>query len=383
MYHKLGKIPHKRHTIFKGEDGQLRYEELFGNEGFSGSSSLLYHVHRPTQVTQVAKPVNIEPVVKVSDNITSRKIKGEKIGQGQDWFNGKKNLFFNADITIAISHFENATDDVFYKNATGDELFFIHQGKGVLKTFLGEIPFSSGDYLLIPKGIIYQFDFKQGLNKVLYIGSSTSINFPKRYLGKNGQFLEHSPICERDLRLPQNLVTVNEKGDFKIRIQKQGFLHEVSYAYHPFDVVGWDGYCFPFAISIHDFEPITGSIHMPPPIHQMFESRNFVVCSFCPRMFDYHPQAIPAPYHHSNIDSDEVLYYVEGDFMSRDSIECGDFTLHPAGIPHGPHPGTIEGSIGKKRTEELAVMIDTFNPLKITAAAVEIEDRNYFKSWTK
>jgi homogentisate 1,2-dioxygenase len=317
----------------------------------------------------------------VVENVTSRKFKNGLCEYKSDYIDSKEPLMVNDDLIVGTAYLYKSEQNYFYKNATGDELIFVHKGSGVLKTFLGNLSFSDGDYLIIPKGVIYQIDFSTSANKIFYIDSKSKISFPKRYLSSKGQFLEHAPICERDIRLPSELITVDQKGDFKVIINKNNYLHEVIYAHHPFDVVGWDGYCYPFAISIHDFEPITGSIHQPPTVHQIFEGRNFVVCSFCPRLFDYHPDAIPAPYHHSNIDSDEVLYYVEGDFMSRDNIECGDITLHPAGIPHGPHPGTIEASIGKKSTEELAVMVDPFNPFKLTIKAVEIEDYNYFKSW--
>jgi homogentisate 1,2-dioxygenase len=381
MYHKLGNIPVKRHIQFRKEDGTLYYEELFGNEGFSSDSSLIYHINRPTQIKEIRGVSDVSPVAEVHDNITSRKIKANEFNQSSAYNEGKTPLLFNNDLTIGVSNPKGSHKDVFHKNSTFDELIFVHKGSGVLKTFLGSIQFNPGDYLVIPKGIIYQIHFNTSTNKLLYLESNSTIGFPKRYLSEKGQFLEGAPISERDIRLPQNLESFDEKGDFKILINKHHKIHEVIYAYHPFDVVGWDGYCYPFAISIHDFEPITGKIHQPPPVHQIFEGANYVVCSFCPRLYDYHPQAIPAPYHHSNIDSDEVLYYVEGNFMSRGNIECGDITLHPSGIPHGPHPGTIEKSIGKSKTEELAVMIDPFKPLKITQAALSVEDKNYFKSW--
>ena len=381
MYHKLGKIPPKRHTQFRKDDGSLFYEELFGNEGFSCDSSLLYHVHPPTQVKEVKEAFDVKPVLAVGDNIKSRKLKANTVPSSKFYNEGKTPLLFNNDVTIGIANPSEANPDLFHKNSSFDELVFIHHGEGVLKTFLGEIDFVSGDYIVIPKGVIYQFHFSTKKNKILYLESNSSIAFPKRYLSKKGQFLEGAPICERDIKLPNNLKYYDKKGTFKIRINKGYKIHEVAYASHPFDVIGWDGYCYPFAISIHNFEPITGMIHQPPPVHQIFQGNNFVVCSFCPRLFDYHPLAIPAPYNHSNIDSDEVLYYVEGNFMSRDNIECGDITLHPAGIPHGPHPGTIEKSIGKSKTEELAVMVDTFKPLQLTQQALNIEDENYFKSW--
>jgi homogentisate 1,2-dioxygenase len=229
--------------------------------------------------------------------------------------------------------------------------------------------------------MIYQMDFDEEENKLFIVESAHPIYTPKRYRNYFGQLLEHSPFCERDIRVPEELETHDEKGDFLIKIKKEGILYDYVYASHPFDVVGYDGYNYPYAFSIHDFEPITGRVHQPPPVHQTFETPAFVICSFVPRLYDYHPASIPAPYNHSNIDSDEVLYYVDGDFMSRNNVEKGQITLHPGGIPHGPHPGTYEGSIGKKETLELAVMVDTFKPLKITEAALEVELANYYKSW--
>ena len=381
MYYKLGKIPPKRHIQFRKKDGSLYYEELFGNEGFSSDSSLIYHIHPPTQVSEVKGFKDVAPKAAVNENITSRKIKANKLPSGSSYNEGKVPLLFNNDLTIGVSNPQSSLRDIYYKNASFDELIFVHKGNGLLKTFLGNINFCDGDYLIIPRGIIYQIEFESKKNKILYIESNSPISFPKRYLSKRGQFLEGAPLSERDIKLPEGLNSNDEKGRFKLHINKNHKIHEVIYASHPFDVVGWDGYCYPFAVSIHNFEPITGKIHQPPPVHQIFEGNNFVVCSFCPRLFDYHPKSIPAPYNHSNIDSDEVLYYVEGDFMSRDSIECGDITLHPSGIPHGPHPGTVEKSIGESKTDELAVMVDPFNPLKITQDALSVEDENYFKSW--
>jgi homogentisate 1,2-dioxygenase len=256
--------------------------------------------------------------------------------------------------------------DYFFKNADADEMIFVHEGAGLLKTMYGELRFGYGDYLVIPRGTIYQMEFDSSVNRLFIVESFSPIRFPKRYLSKFGQLLEHSPFCERDIRPPGNLVTHDTTGDHLIRVKKKGVLYGLHYNHHPFDVVGWDGCCYPFAFSIHDFEPITGRVHQPPPVHQTFEANNFVVCSFVPRLYDYHPDAIPAPYNHSNIDSDEVLYYVDGDFMSRKNVTRGMITLHPAGIPHGPHPGTVEKSIGKKETKELAVMVDTFHPLMLT-----------------
>jgi homogentisate 1,2-dioxygenase len=273
--------------------------------------------------------------------------------------------------------------DYFYKNADADELIFVHEGDGTLKTIYGDLDFAYGDYLLIPRGTIYQISFTSPDNRLFIVESFSPIRFPKKYLSRNGQLLEHSPYFERDIRAPRSLLTHEEAGDFVIRTKKKGWIYPIHYAYHPFDVIGWDGCCYPFAFSIHDFEPITGRVHQPPPVHQTFEANHFVVCSFCPRLFDYHPQAIPAPYNHSNIDSDELLYYVDGDFMSRNNVTRGMITLHPAGIPHGPHPGMVEKSIGSKETRELAVMVDTFHPLFLTAEALDLENQGYVTSWAE
>ena len=381
IYHKLGEIPHKRHTVFKKKDGSLYYEQLFGTIGFDGMSTLMYHVYRPTMVKEVGTTLDVSPKAAVDYNLTSRLLKGFEVQPKDDFLDSRIVVLFNNDVHIGLAAPKKSVQDYFYKNADADELIFVHEGSGILKTMLGDIPFTTGDYLLIPRGMIYQIHFDSADNRLLVTESFHPIYTPKRYRNWFGQHLEHSPFCERDFKLPQNLETHDEKGEFLIKVKKQGQLHHIIYASHPFDVVGWDGYNFPYGFSIHDFEPITGRVHQPPPVHQTFETGAFVICSFCPRLYDYHPEAIPAPYNHSNIDSDEVLYYVEGDFMSRKGIDRGYISLHPAGIPHGPHPGTYEGSIGKKGTEELAVMIDTFKPLKLTQAALDIDDGKYYQSW--
>ena len=381
FYHKLGKIPHKRHTTFKKGDGSYYYEQLFGTIGFDGMSSLIYHNQRPTQVKEVLLSNDISPKIAIDKNIKSLSLKGFNIGVQDDFLKSRVPVLVNNDCHIVLAAPKKSLRDYFYKNTDADELLFIHRGKGKLRTFLGNIDFGYGDYLLIPRGMIYQIDFDTEDNRLFIVESYDPLYTPKRYRNWFGQLLEHSPFCERDIRPPSELETYDEKGEFLIKVKKEGVLHELIYASHPFDVVGWDGYNFPYAFNIHDFEPITGRVHQPPPVHQTFEASSFVVCSFCPRLYDYHPEAIPAPYNHSNIDSDEVLYYVDGDFMSRNNIDKGQITLHPAGIPHGPHPGAMERSIGKKETQELAVMVDTFKPLKVTKQALEIEDKTYYKSW--
>ncbi len=381
IYHKLGKIPPKRHTIFRKPDGGLYNEQLFGTIGFDGMASLSYHVHRPTQVQAIGKSRDLTPAIAVEKNMQARLLKGFDVRPADDFLESRVPLLVNNDIHIGLAAPRHSVRDYFYKNADADEMLFIHRGSGTLRTMLGNVPFEYGDYLIIPRGMIYQIEFDTEDNRILYSESFHPIYTPKRYRNWFGQLLEHSPFCERDYKMPTELETYDETGEFLMKIKKQGHLHEMVYATHPFDVIGWDGYNFPYGFSIHNFEPITGRVHQPPPVHQTFETSTFVVCSFCPRLYDYHPEAIPAPYNHSNIDSDEMLYYVDGDFMSRNHIEQGHITLHPGGIPHGPHPGAYERSIGKKETGELAVMIDTFKPLMITKNALDIDDGEYYRSW--
>ena len=381
FYHQLGTIPPKRHTQMRKPNGDLYYEQLFGTVGFDGMSSLLYHINRPTMVQDILPSIDVSPEIAVNKNMKSLRLVGFDVPPTADFLDSRTALLVNNDLHLGVAAPQQSLTEYFYKNADADELIFVHRGSGTLRTLLGNITFSYGDYLIIPRGIIYQIQFDTTDNRLLFLESFHPIYTPKRYRNWFGQLLEHSPYCERDIRRPSNLETHDEKGSFLLKVKKQGMLHQYVYSTHPFDVVGWDGYNFPYAFSIHDFEPITGRIHQPPPVHQTFETSAFVVCSFCPRVYDYHPLSIPAPYNHSNIDSDEVLYYVDGDFMSRNDISAGQFTLHPGGIPHGPHPGAYERSIGKKDTQELAVMVDTFKPLMITKAAMKIDDGKYWKSW--
>jgi homogentisate 1,2-dioxygenase len=381
QYHQLGTIPKKRHVVFPNPKGGIYSEQLFGTIGFDGMSSNMYHIHRPTQVKKLGDSINIRPQIARSNNLESLKLKGFRIQSKSDYIHSRVCVLTNSDCDIELAAPSASMSDYFYKNADADELLFVHRGKGVLRTQLGNLSFSEGDYLLIPRGVIYQLKFKGVENRLLIVNSQHPIYTPKRYRNHFGQLMEHAPFCERDVRRPSSLETHDKKGDFIVKIRKQNELTDVVYAYHPFDVVGYDGYNYPWAFSIHDFEPITGRIHQPPPVHQTFESAGFVVCSFVPRLYDYHPEAIPAPYNHSNIDSDEVLYYVDGDFMSRNDTKIGDLTLHPAGIPHGPHPGAAERSIGKKETAELAVMVDTFAPLQVTQTAMKLKSSNYLTSW--
>ncbi|NVJ88057.1 MAG: homogentisate 1,2-dioxygenase [Flavobacteriaceae bacterium] len=381
FYHKLGNIPHKRHIQFRKKDGSLYYEQLFGTIGFDGMSTNSYHEKRPTMVKEIKQQYSVAPKVAKANNIQSYRFRGFQVKPENDYLESRKIVLTNSDCNIILAAPKNSTKEYFYKNTDADEVIFIHKGIGKLRTHLGNIDFKYGDYLVIPRGIIYKLDFDTSDNRLFIVESYHPVYTPKRYRNWFGQLLEHSPFCERDIRRPEELETYNQLGDFTIKVKKQNEIIEMVYASHPFDVVGYDGYNYPYAFSIHDFEPITGRIHQPPPVHQTFETSAFVICSFVPRLYDYHPQSIPAPYNHSNIDSDEVLYYVDGDFMSRNDIEAGHISLHPAGIPHGPHPGATERSIGKTETEELAVMVDTFKPLQVTEEAMKIADEDYFKSW--
>lgn len=380
-YHHNGKIPHKRHTQFKSEKGDFYYEQLFGTEGFHGISSLLYHLQRPTQIKKIGESYEVSPQVAVRKNVLPRRLVGANLKPEKDFLDSRKVLMLNNDVEFGIAKPQNSMSDYFYKNADNDEMLFVQKGSGILKTLMGNLEFSYGDYLIIPRGTIYQLDFDDNDNLLLFLESHSPIYVPKRYHNEFGQLLEHAPFCERDIIPPTHVEPIDETGDFLIKIKKQNLITDFIYASHPFDVVGWDGYFFPYKFSIKDFEPITGRIHQPPPVHQTFEGHNFVVCSFVPRLFDYHPLSIPAPYNHSNIDSEEVLFYVEGDFMSRKGIHQEDFTLHPGGIPHGPQPGAMEASIGKKETDEYAVMIDSFKPLMLTKDALAVEDSSYKFSW--
>lgn len=382
-YYKLGNIPHKRHTQFRKADGSLYSEQLFSTEGFSNDYSLLYHVYPPTQIIKTEVQQDVSPKIAEEKMLKHRSFEGFRVKPEKDFLQSRKAVMVNQDCHIILAAPQESMKDYFYKNTDADEMIFVHEGSGVVHTQYGELPFSYGDYIILPRGTIYQIEFADEKNRLFIVESFKPLRFPKKYISKFGQLMEHAPYCERDIRTPQNLKTFDEKGDFVIKAKKRGMMYGLHYGTHPFDVVGWDGCCYPYIFSIHDFEPITGRVHQPPPVHQTFETDAFVVCSFVPRLFDYHPQAIPAPYNHSNIDSDELIYYVDGDFMSRKNVTRGMITLHPAGIPHGPHPGAVQKSIGAKETKELAVMVDTFHPLMITQVGLEIENSDYVMSWAE
>jgi len=383
FYVSRGNVPHKRHTQHRAPDGSLYAEELFGVEGFTGRSSLLYHRVPPTRTHQIEKVRELHYEA-VDDGLhRHRLVKTSSMTAQGNVVDGRVPLFFNNDVLMGVARpTEDLPENIFYRNGEADEMLFVHNGKGTIESNFGPLRYGPGDYIVIPIGTTWRLAQDAGSeHRILYVESPTEIVPPKRYRNDWGQLLEHSPFSQRDIRVPEAAAARDEEGDFVIWVRIRGRLTAYHYKNHPFDVVGWDGYLFPFIFNIGDFEPITGRIHQPPPVHQTFAGRNYVVCSFVPRKFDYHPLAIPAPYNHSNINSDEVIYYVAGNFMSRRGVEVSSFTLHPAGIPHGPHPGTVEASIGKEGTEELAVMVDTFHPLNLTREATRLEDESYPYSW--
>jgi homogentisate 1,2-dioxygenase len=387
-YFKLGQLPPKRHVQFRRPDGALYSEEVFGTEGFVGPTSTLYHIHPPTQVTGWKSMYGTKPQYVETEVMRMRHLKSAPMKPKGDPVTGRVVLFGNSDVEMSVCSPAEPMN-YHFKNAMGDECIFIHFGSGTVFTQFGTLQFGPKDYIVIPKGTIYRMEFNarkkdEPSDKFLVIETANGSHIapPPRYISKKtSQFLEHAPYCERDLKVPELPLTFDESGQFEVRIKARDLVHSYIYDYHPLDVVGWDGCYYPYIFNIDDFSPIVGKHHMPPPTHQTFEGHNFVICSFCPRVLDFHPQAIPIPYNHSNLDSDEVLYYVEGDYKARKGIEVGSLTLHPQGIPHGPHPGTIEKSLGKTYTNELAVMCDTFRPLYPTKAALAIDDAAYPDSW--
>jgi len=380
-YISRGQLPKQRHIVFDKPNGGMYYEQLISTIGFGGVYSLTYHCHQPTNVKHIGEPIDVTPVAVSDTNMQMRSLQGFNVKPEADYIKSRKTVLFNADVKISLAAPTKSTDDYFFKNGDADEVIFVHKGEGTLRTMYGNIDFCYGDHLIIPKGTTYVLDFKSTENRLFIVESFMQVRLPERYKNNDGQLLEHAPFYDRDIKVPQNLETHDELGDFKVMVKRGGKVYPYTYASHPFDVVGWDGQMYPYAISIHDFQPITGRLHMPPPIHQTFETPAMVMCAFVPRLYDYHPKSVPAPYNHHNVDTDEVLYYVDGDFMSRNNIEKGQITLHPVGVTHGPHPGAIERSVGQKETQELAVMVDTFKPLMLTQAAVDIEDVDYWKSW--
>ena len=382
MYHQLGTLPRKRHIVFRRPDGRLYPEELIGNQGFVGPSSLLYHVQQPTQVLSVNTVKELRWEVDPDPTLRHRHFRTAALASTPSVTADRIPLLFNPDVAMSFVSPER-DDEYFYRNAQGDEVVYVSDGAGVLETQLGDLAFSRGDYLVIPRGIMHRYRFTERPVRCLVIESRGYVRTPKRYRNEHGQLTEMAPFSERDIRRPANLQTRDEQGEFRLVIKKDHRLTAYVVDHHPFDVVGWDGYYYPWAFNINDFEPRVGRVHLPPPVHQTFEGDGFVICSFCPRPYDFDPEAVPVPYNHSNVMSDEVLYYASSEFMSRKGIEYGSVTLHPDGVPHGPHPGRTEASLGQTHTNELAVMLDTFRPLRVSKAAREVEDQSYFRSWVE
>ncbi|MBI3471349.1 MAG: homogentisate 1,2-dioxygenase [Candidatus Solibacter usitatus] len=379
-YHRLGEIPAKRHSVFRQPSGLLYTEELMGNHGFTGPASLVYHIHRPTEVLRVEHFCDLPWEAEAQRPLRHRHFLTTQLQSGESPTLDRIPVLFNHDVALSVVEPKRG-DEFFYRNAQGDEVVFVAEGAGVLETQLGELPFRQGDYLVIPRFILHRYRLEAGPFRFLVIESAGYVRTPKRYRNEYGQLLESAPFCERDFRRPQKIEPRDEKGEFRLMIKKDNRLTEVILAHHPWDVAGWDGYYYPWAFNIADFEPRVGRFHLPPPVHQTFESEGFVVCSFCPRPYDFDPTAVPAPYSHSNVMSDEVLYYANSEFMSRKGIQYGSVTLHPDGLPHGPQPGRTEASIGQKVTNELAVMVDTFRPLHVSVQALAVEDKEYYRSW--
>jgi homogentisate 1,2-dioxygenase len=378
-YHRLGELPRKRHTQFR-TNGQLLVEEVMGLEGFSGNESILYHHTSPCRILEAGE---FEPIVHeewVPDAHVHRHLETGGISAGGDPITGRRCLMWNSDLEVSLCRPAEETE-AFYRNGEGDELIFVHEGSGELETIFGALPYRQHDYIVIPRGTTYRFRFEGDDQLLLTLHTPGEFETPNRYRNRYGQLLESAPFSHRDLHPPVTLETHREGGDFELILRVRGGLQHYRLDYHPLDVVGWDGYVYPYTFNIHDFEPRTGRIHLPPPTHQTFQGPNFVVCSFCPRELDYDPEAVPLPYHHSNLQSEEMIYYVSGEFGSRKGIEIGSITVHPSGLPHGPQPGLVEKALGARRTEELAVMWDTFAPMMLTTFARELDDPDYAYSW--
>ncbi|MEI6740850.1 MAG: homogentisate 1,2-dioxygenase [Gemmatimonadaceae bacterium] len=382
FYHAIGEIPRKRHTVFRRPDGGLYAEELMGHEGFVGTSSLLYHIHPPTTVLSARKLQTLRWEADTETSLRHRHFLTSRITPGGSVTTDRVPLLFNSDVAMLYVE-PDRTDAICYRNSQADEVVYVVEGQGVLESIFGDLPFRAGDYVVIHRNITHRWrlDPSAGRTKLVVFESRGHVRVPSRYRNDFGQMLEGAPFCERDIRRPQATAPRDERGEFPVLVKQYDALHELVLDHHPFDVVGWDGYFYPWIFNIHDFEPIVGRIHQPPPVHQTFQGDGFVICSFCPRPYDFDPQAVPAPYNHSNVDSDEVLFYASSEFMSRKGIEYGSITHHPDGLPHGPHPGRTEASIGAKFTNELAVMMDSFKPLHVAKAAERIEDPAYHKSW--
>ncbi|MBI3979363.1 MAG: homogentisate 1,2-dioxygenase [Chloroflexi bacterium] len=381
-YQRLGSLPQKRHTQFRKPDGTLYVEEVFGAEGFSGKQSLMYHLYAPTEIVDLAPGPSFAPERWDDGSLSHRHLRTAQLQPGGDPIAGRRQLLFNDQVTIGVARPVEAMS-YFFRNAHCDEMYYIQDGSGAVASQFGVLPYRTGDYVLIPRGTTYQVRLESAAQRWLVVEAHGAIDTPNRYRNDWGQILEHAPYSERDFRGPATLETHDERGAFRILVKYSGRSMWYTLGHHPFDVVGWDGMLYPVAFNIADFEPITKLVHAPPPAHQTFQGPGFVVCSFVPRKVDYHPEAVPAPYVHHNLDSNEVMFYLNTKYGARRGIEVGSMTLHPEGIPHGPQPGAVEASLGQERTEELAVMVDTFRPLFLTQQAAALLDPSYPLSWSQ
>jgi homogentisate 1,2-dioxygenase len=380
-YRSVGDLPRKRHTQFRQPDGSLYAEELMGQEGFSSDSSLLYHRHLPTAIVAAEEfsppPWSRRPNLPLKP----RHLRTHKLDAGgADPVLGRAHLLANDDCRISYAVADRPSP--LYRNAVGDECVYVEAGRARIESTFGALEVGPGDYVIIPTSVIHRIVPLDGLLRTLVIEATGHVGPPRRYLSVRGQLLEQAPYCERDLRGP-SAPLLEDGTDVEVYVQHRRGWTRFVYANHPFDVVGWDGCLYPWAFSIHDFEPITGRVHQPPPVHQTFEGPNFVICSFVPRKVDYHPLAIPVPYNHHNVDSDEMLFYTGGNYEARrgSGIEQGSISLHPSGFTHGPQPGSVERAIGVDYFDELAVMVDTFRPLDLCEAALACEDTGYAWTW--
>ena len=380
-YRSVGEVPRKRHTVADSPEGR-RLEELMGQEGFSEESALLYHRHSPSALTGIEAVDDPRAgLVLAPDNpLTPRHLRTGDLPKGGDAVLGRQVLLGNDDVLLCWVAADE--DSGLYRNAVGDELAYVHTGSPVLETSFGALALSPGDYVVVPRGTTHRWVVGDSTELLLF-ESRGHVRFPDRYLSSRGQLKEGAPFSERDLRGPAEPLLV-DGTDVPVLVRNRAGLSNLVHQHHPFDVVGWDGCLWPHALSIHDFEPITGAIHQPPPVHQTFAAPGIVICSFVPRPFDFHPDAVKVPYHHANTDSDEVLFYAAGDFMSREGsgIGVGSISYHPAGFTHGPQPGSWERSVDQTRTEELAVMLDTFRPLAVASGARDGSDDAYRSSWS-
>ena len=386
FYIARGSIPHKRHVRHM-VDGHLVFEEVFGNEGFSGTMSTIYHRHPPTAVESCEMSRVVEPTYVQERALRMRHLRTQNLRPEGDPITGRKVLLGNADVEISMCVAKESMPTL-YKNGQADECIFLQCGSGLLTTIFGRLQMHARDFVVIPKGTIYRMDFDSpGARFVtMEFVNGSHVQAPPRYRqGGVGQFLENSPYCERDIRPPQGPFGTPKSamvdGLYEVIVKARGALHSFRYAHDPMDIVGFDGVCWPYCFHALDFAPIVGQLHQPPPVHQVFEGHNAVICCFCPRPLDFHPEAIRVPYAHSNVDSDEVMFYADGHYTARRGVEEGSMTLHPLGIAPGPHPGTVEATMDQHSTNELAVMCDTFRPLAPTQEAISIEDPKYVSSW--